>query len=1046
MRSKFKWIFTLLLALTVQFSFAQEKTITGVVSDANGPLPGVNVVVKGTQRGVSTGFDGSYSIRAKEGETLVYSFMGMRDISKIVGASNVINTILQDDSKQLTEVVVVAYGTQKKSNVTGSIAKIKSESIEKRPLTNLSSAIEGATAGVIVTSGSGQPGSGQDIRIRGFGSVGGSNSPLYVVDGIPINGDLSGINPQDIDNISILKDAGSTALYGNKASNGVVLVTTKKGKSAKGSIRMNVGTGVVTRGNQEYDRLNPFQYYEVFWDARRNGLLYALTNPQTPAQAAQNATNDIFGLLQSNPFNVANNQIVGLDGKINPNAQLIYRSADLDWQKSIQRVGLIKTADLSFDGKTEKGDFYASLSYLDQEGYIINSDFNRVSGRLNASNNVLKWLKTGVNIGANLSRGNQAQANDDTNASFVNPFRFTRTMGPIYPIYELDANGDYILDSNGQKIYAIDTRPSGANSGRHILAETKLNRDRDERNSFNGKAFFELTLAKGLKLTNNLSYEIENLNNSVFWNPLVGDGQPSGYAAKTNDRITTVAYNQLLNYNFKLSDLHNFDVLVGHESQEFKFQRLFADKRGLIFEGNTELDNFSQNASISSYTDSFSEESFFSRLNYEFSDRYNLSLSARRDGSSRFSEDNRWGNFWGAGLAWNVSNESFLKDATSVNELKLRASYGELGNNRGIGYYPYKDLAGLGYNNQAEPGVVISNLGAKDLKWEKSKHLDVALDFGFFNRLRGTVGYYHKESSDLIFNVPLPLSNGGTVYGDDIPKNIGNMVNKGFEVEINYDLFKKQDFKWTVTLNASTLKNEITKLPPGQDVIPQGTKQLKVGRSLYDYYIRDWYGVDPADGAGLFVAQDPNATGVRIINGVAVTPNSNNAKFVYAGSVIPDYFGSFSSNLKYKNFGLDIMTTYQIGGKNLDTNYQSLMNTSSYGAALHVDNLDRWQQPGDVTSVPRADATMGGQWAATSDRFLVDASFFSLRQVNLYYDFPKLLTDKIDASNVRIFVNGENLFNINARKGFVQQQSFTGNTSNNYIPSRVVTLGVNFKF
>lgn len=1044
MKTKLHGILTLLLVLFVQIAFAQEKTITGTVSDETGPLPGVSVLIQGTTAGTFTDFDGKYTLRAKIGDVLVFSYVGMDNQNRTVGNSDVIDVVMSG-SQVLQEVVVVAYGTSKKEAITGAVHQIQAADIERRPLANISQAIEGSTPGIMVTSASGQPGSGQSIRIRGFSSFSSSNAPLYVVDGIPISGDLSSINPADIESVSILKDASSTALFGNKASNGVVLVTTKKGKSQDGELKVNISSGIVSRGNKEYDRLNAFDYYEAMWETRRNAnAIPGIATEAALAAANLDASNNIVSNLGNNPFNVPNNQIVGIDGKINPNAQLLYPD-DLDWEAAITRTGIRKNADLSFQQRTEKGDYFASLGYLDEQGYVVDSDYTRVTARLNANYQAETWLKIGVNIAGRISEANQAQTAGSN--SFVNPFRFTRGIGPIYPIHKHDPSGALILDANGQPIFELnDNRTSNASTGRHIVAEIAWDSDRRENNNLNTKTSAEIKLAEGLTFTTNLSYEVQNFYRSQYRNTFVGDGAPGADAFKQYVRTVTTGFNQLLNYTRSFNDVHNFELLAGHESQSYEEDDLNANKDIEIFGGNSELGNFVTISGADSTFDEQTDDSYFGRLNYNYDNKYFLSASIRTDGSSVFAEDTRWGTFWSLGGSWSVDKEQFIADVAWIDFLKLRASIGEVGNNRLGTYYAYQGLLGLGYNNATEAGVVLSSKASPDLKWETLQNSDVAIEFGLFDRLSGTIEYYDKKSVDLIFSVPLPLSAGGTVYGDAQNQNIGELFNRGVEVSLTYDVIEKENLKWSMTVNASTLKNEFTQLPTGQEEIINGTKKLKVGKGLYDYWIRDWYGVDPADGAGLFVADDPNASGVRTVDGIAVTTSSSNAKYIYAGSVIPDLFGSVISNLKYKSFNLDFLFTYQIGGVNLDNNYAGLLNSGAYGGALHKDILNRWRQPGDITDIPRNDAVLATQWQATSDRFLHDASYLSLRQINLSYNLPDSLIEKIGLSSAQVFANAENVFNINKRRGFSQQQDFSGNTSNVFEPSKVVTFGLNLKF
>ena len=1044
-QAKLSWVFAALL-FSVASMYAQEKRITGTVVDQSGiPLPGVNILVVGTTNGTQTDFDGNYSISASEGQTLLFTYLGLKDARKKVGTENTINVQMEDDTQALSEVVVVGYGTSRKEALTGSITQIKSEEISKRPISNLASALEGASAGITATASGGQPGSTQEIRIRGFGSFGASNDPLYVVDGIPTSGNLNNINPADIESLTILKDASSTAIYGNKAANGVVLVTTKSGKNQKGQVSLSVSTGIIDRGIPEYDRIDAFQYYPIMWEALRNSnAVPGVATTDELNTANQDASNSIFSVLGYNPFNVANDQIVGTNGQLNPSASLLYN--DFDWEGAIIRTGIRKNADLSYQGGNEKITYYGSFGYLNEEGYLINSDFERFTGRVNISAQATDWLKLGTNFAGTFSNSNQSNIGGSN--SFRNPFGFTRGIGPIYPVFAHDpVTGEFIFDENGNRVYdLIDNRPSAASTGRHIVVERMNDRDFDELTTLNFKAFAEFKLYEGLKFTTNISYEDENFYNTFFWNKIIGDGAPDGLGFRQYERTKRIGFNQLLNYTKTFED-HNFEVLVGHETQELKIDDLNGTRQVQIADGNTELINFVNTTNLESVFDSEAEESYFGRLNYNYDGKYFLSGSLRTDGSSRFAPDNRWGTFWSAGASWIIDREDFMDSVDWVNQLKFRASYGEVGNKQGIGFYPSQATFELGNNNQAAPGILRSSLGAPDLVWEKTANYDIALEFGLFdNRLSGTLEYYNRKSIDLIFDVPVAPSNGfiQNPPDDDLPfikENIGTLVNKGIEVSLTSEIIRNDNFGWGLTINASTLTNEFEKLP--QEEVLNGTKKFTVGKGLFDYWIRDWYGVDPSDGSGLFVAEDPELNGVRTIDGVAVTPDSDNAKFHYAGSVIPDLFGSVINNLRFKNFTLSSLFVYQIGGENLDFNYRGIMSVGTYGEAKHVDILNRWQQPGDITDVPRMDANFTSEWNSTSDRWLIDSSFFNLRQITLTYDFNQKIMDKLGITSLNFYASAENVFSINARKGFNVQQEFSGNTSNVYTPARIVTFGLN---
>jgi TonB-linked SusC/RagA family outer membrane protein len=1044
MKTKFNGILTLLLAFVVQISFAQEKTISGIVTDGSGPLPGVTVLVKGTDKGTQTTFDGVYQIVVKTGDVLTFSYVGMKTISLTVGSGDTLNAVMQEDANVLDEVIVVAYGTAKKGDFTGAATQINSDDLEARTLSNVSTALEGAAAGVSVSMASGQPGEGQDIRIRGFGSFSAGSSPLYVVDGIPFNGYINSINPSDIESLTVLKDASSTALYGNKAANGVVLITTKQGKNKAGQFSLNVSSSIVDRSIPEYDRINADQYYPIMWEALRNSdAIPGIDSAVDVTAANEMASSKIFDQLLNNPYNVPNNQIVLTDGTLNPSASLLYPD-DLDWVDAVTRVGYRQNYDMSFQGGTEKSDFYVSLGYLNEEGYLLSSDFERISGRMNVNYQANKWLKTGLNIGATTSKGNQSQATSAGSNNFVNPIRFSRSMGPIYNIYEHDATGAYVLDENGEKIFDLGaSRATGASPGRHIAAELAWNEDLDEITSLSGKSYIDITLMEGLVFTTNVSLDTRNFYNIDFRNKFVGDGAPAGAASRTSTKRTTVGFNQLLNYT-KSFDKHNFKFLVAHESLEMRYNYFYGRRTEIIADGNTELINFVTATDVYTYEDNENDESYFGRINYDYDGKYFLSASYRQDGTSKFASDKRWGDFFSIGGAWRLDKESFIENKDWIDMLKLRASYGEIGNNSGISYYAYQGLYDLDYNNQSESGFLQGSLEAPNLLWEQSASSDVAIEFRLFNKLNGVIEYYNRESDNLLFDVPLPLSSGSS----SISQNIGTMYNRGFEIALDYDVVNTNDFTWNFGINAATIKNEFTKLP--QEEIINGSKKLMVGKSIYDFWLKDWYGVDPADGAALYTPTEDAVTNagsdIRTVDGNILTTSSGNAEYHYAGTAIPDLTGAITSSFTYKDFNLGFLFTYQIGGENIDYNYKSIMSTGSYGAALSTDILDRWQQPGDITDVPRMDVSKTVDFNATSDRWLVDASYFNLKQISLGYNLPKDLLDNIGVSTAKFYVSAENVFSINARKGLNVQQEFSGTTANVYTPSRIVTLGLNVKF
>ncbi|WP_232539037.1 TonB-dependent receptor [Chitinophaga tropicalis] len=1032
-----------LVGIAPKAEVIDDIKVKGRVTDESGsPLIGVSVRVQKTGKGTTTNANGEYEIEVPSTGMLVFSYMGHVDQEVAVKGRGTVSIVLQQDTKGLNEVVVIAYGTANRKTFTGSLTQIESKDLQTRPVTNAFNALEGAAPGIQVNSGSGQPGDGPSIRIRGIGSINASSEPLYVVDGVPFSGDISSISADDIESMSLLKDASSSALYGARAANGVVIITTKKGKRNGHHIQFKAMQGVTGRAIPEYDRVNAYEYYPLMWEAYRNSLV---SSTVTLEQASQTASNDIKNRLGYNPFNVADNAIVGTDGKINPDAKLKYAD-DLDWTKAVQRTGSRGDYGISFNGGSDKSDYFISLGYVKEKGFVMKSDFERVNGRINLNTNPLKWFKTGINANGSFIRTNQGNTVDNS-SSYINPFNFTRNMGPIYPIHKHDATtGEYVLDEFGKKIYDLgDARPAGAFAGRHVIQETELNNNSFKRNTFSARTYGEVSFLRDFKFTTNISVDVQNDLVSTYDNTTVGDGAPAGRASRTNRTRTGFTFNQLLNYNRSFG-LHNIEVLAGHENYDFTYNYLYGARQQVIIDGSSsELANFTTTNSLTSRTDKYRTEGYLSRANYNYNEKYFLSASLRRDGTSRFSKDLRWGNFWSVGAGWRLDSERFMEGTTNwLDMLKVRSSYGSVGNDALLDadldpiYYAWQAL----YEPRAnadEPGVLQTTLSS-NLVWEQNKTFDAGVDFGFLkNRITGSFEFFRRQSSNLLFRVPLPLSTGLVERNE----NVGTMWNRGFEVQLGIEIIRKKDFKWRLDLNATTYKNQVTKLP--KDEIINGTKKLMVGHSQYDYWLREYYGVDPDDGAPLYRALNTAASSNRITkSGDTVTTSVSNAKYHYAGSAIPDVYGGFTNTFSYKNFELSVLVSYQIGGKVYDQTYLGLMHGGTYGAALHKDALKRWQKAGDVTDVPKFNnGNLTNIAAGTSDRWLVDASYINLRRVSLGYTLPKVYTSMLHLTSANIFVSGENLFLKTARKGMNVTQAFTGVTSNVYVPARIITMGIN---
>jgi TonB-linked SusC/RagA family outer membrane protein len=1028
---------------------AQNRTISGRITNELGEgIANASVTVKGTTNGTVTNATGNFSLSITPStRTLVVSSVGFQTREITIGNQNTYDLTLSGDAQSMNEVVVVAYGTQKRESITGSVATVGAKQLETRLTTNISQALAGAAPGISATSGNGQPGSSAAIRIRGFGSVNASSAPLYVVDGFPYEGFIGDLNTNDIESISLLKDASSTALYGARAANGVVLITTKKGKSAEPRVNINVTSGYSQRGIPEYDRVGANDYYPLMWQALKHSLMFPTSGTGlSESAAAAQASATIADQLFYNPYNVANNQIVGTDGKLNPAAQLQYN--DFDWFKLMAKNGNRNEAALNISAKQNRSDYYISLNYLKDEGFLLKSDYERASARVNLNSQVKNWLRTGLNISGVVVKSNNASATDDNTASIINPFVFARGIGPIYPVRAYTNTGEPVLDAFGNHMYdygmhqgAIN-RPSGAYPGRHVYLETMLNQNISTRNSIIARTFMEGKFLRDFTFTTNVGLDLNNTRGKSFQNKTVGDGVTAGGTSTTSsNEYRTISMNQLLNYKRKFG-MHSIGVLVGHENQWVDETYFSGSRRKMNLDGNVELVNFTELASATGRQETLRRDAYLSRVNYDFEGKYFAEVSYRRDGSSRFAPESRWGNFYSVGASWFIKRENFLSNVTWLNDLKIRAAYGTVGNDALDTYYEYQALYGLGWNNAGQPGALATKISNPDLTWEVNKTLSLGVDFGMFqNRLSGSVELFDRGSSQLLFDVPQGLSSVVTTRTE----NIGAMSNRGIELQLNGDVIRAKNVNWSIQLNATSLKNEITKLPGGQP-ITSGTKRLEEGRDIYAFYLRQWYGVDPTDGASLYHALPGLTSGYRIAKtGDTVVTDHTLARFDYSGSAIPKVFGSIGSTIEVRGISLSFLLNYQIGGKFYDGNYASLMRPS-YGSSLHADVLKSWQKPGDATNIPRLDIANTGMINAQSSRWLIDASYLSFRNVTLSYAFNRDILNKIGLSQLRVYLSGENLAVLSKRKGMNPAESFNGTNSAIYTPNRALSAGVNLSF
>ncbi|QNL50839.1 SusC/RagA family TonB-linked outer membrane protein [Olivibacter sp. SDN3] len=1072
--------FFLACTLLIGAVHAQQRVIRGKVTSAadGATLAGATVSVVGTTVSVQVSSDGNYEINVPGGATELSAFyLGFDRQTIATEDKSVINFALSASSEMLSEVIVhVPYGSMRKTAFTGSESTISAKNFENQQVSSFTRALEGVAPGVQATNGGGAPGTSADIRIRGIGSVNANSSPLYVVDGVPYVGSNISLSTDDIETTTVLKDAAATALYGSRAANGVVMITTKKGRDGSPELAFTARTGFVNRAIPEYDRVNVPQYYEGMWHATYNRIIRTQradgTFP-TAEEARQSASTSLIpGNLVYNNTDQPNNLVVLPNGQFNPDASILYQD---DWQDVLFRSPFRQDYNLNVRGGTDKGNYYISMGYLNEPGYVKFTGYERFTGRVNVNSKIKEWLSAGLNADGALGYQDNLLA-DGTFTT--NPFYYTRIMGPIYPVWQRDQSGSIVIDPlTGQQVLDWGTnaqmgaRPYAGNS--NLLGSLDLDDRSGKTGNMNFNTYLEARFLNNFTFRTTLGGNYFNRYGTTFQNPEFGDAaNVSGRSTKNQTRQLSFTFNQILTYDKTFNEDHHLNVLVGHENYRNTRNFLNATRSGFPFPGNTELAPAATLEAASSYEDYHRIEGYLSRANYSYKERYLFSASFRRDGTSRFfpgiggESSNQWGNFFSIGAGWRLSEEAFLQHATWVNELKLRGSYGEQGNegvqrtrptgetdqenpgNTNIdNFYGWQSLYTFGWNNVNFPGVILNSLPNQGLTWEKNRNLNIGLDFQLFNnRIEGSVEWYNRESSNLLFQVPLPLSTGGLSTGDaSIWRNVGTMYNRGVEVQLGYNAIRKTDFDWRIDLNLSHYRNKVTRLAPEnrEGGIIEGTKKIMEGEDVYRFWLRDYAGVDPDNGDALWyqdVLDDSgNPTGERI-----TTNNINQASFYYHGSAIPDLFGGLTNSFRYKGFDLSVLLTFQLGGQFYDGNYAALMHMGSYGSNWHADILDAWKQPGDVTDVPRLQNAIAAANAGNSQssRFLFDASYLNIKNITFGYNLPQQVVNNIGLTRLRVFANVDNAHIFTSRKGMDPQRAFTGVSDFTYPTMRNFTFGV----
>lgn len=1095
-----KKLFLLLTAvlITAACAMAQSKVVSGTVVSAadDEPLAGATVMPIGGGQGTSTDIDGNFSLTVPDKvNELNVSYVGF-NTRKVAVSSGKMTIKLESSENSLDEVMVVAYGTAKKSAFTGSATVISNDAIEKTQVTNVLDALSGKVAGLQLSNSSGAPGaSSPTIRIRGFSSMNAGNSPLVIVDGTPYSNDINTLNTNDIESMTVLKDAASNALYGARGANGVILITTKRAKLGEAKVTVDAKWGVNMRATQDYDYIkDPAQYYETYYNSLYTFATTApeiVTNPQTgddenigglgydAARAYIWANNNLtadnaYGLGYNVYTMPAGQYLIGKNGKLNPNATLgrivnnkgaNYFVTPDNWLDETYKHSLRQEYNVSVTQGNDKSNFFASVGYLKNDGIIVaKSDFQRFTARLNADVQAKPWLKVGARGSYSHIVMNAMDSEEGNSASTDNIFAAATGIAPIYPLYIRDAAGNIMVDKFGNTRYDYG---SGDNAGlkRPIFGDSNavdamiLDTNKVEGNNFNGAAFVEVRFLKDFKFTSNNNVNLQEMRQTTVTNPYYGQyATQNGVVGKYHTRSVDYTYQQLLTWNHRFGK-HNVDALLGHEWFKTTYYYLYASKSSMFDRGNEELAGAIIKGNANSYTTEYNNEGWIFRGQYDYDSKYFFSGSFRRDASSRFHPDHRWGNFWSLGGAWIISKESFLQDVTWLDMLKVKLSYGEQGNDN-IGNFRYTNTYNI-VNSNNMPGATPASMGNEDITWEKNGNFNAGVEFSMFNgRFTGNIEAFYRKTSDMLMFFPLPSSFGYTGYYD----NIGDMKNTGVEIELGGTPIKTKNFKWDVNFNMTWYKNRISKLPEdrkGQKGYifkddfksepaygySSGNYFYGEGESMYSFYTYKYAGVNKENGKPLYYKNVYNKDGDVI--GTETTDDYTKASRYIIGTALAPVYGGFSTSFAYRDFDLSLAFNYQIGGKVYDSGYAQLMGTpydSSKGGNIHSDMLNAWSPSNPDSDIPRN--MFGQQYTnATSDRFITDASYLSLENINFGYTLPTKLVRKAYLSKVRVYLACDNVWVWSKRQGLDPRQSFTGGNNNTYYaPIRTISGGLTVEF
>ncbi len=1002
------------------------------------------------------------------------SYIGM--LTQEVAIKPTVKVILKSDAKQLDEVIVVAYGQQKKSAFTGSAGVVSAEKLSERVVSNITNAMSGQVAGVQSISNSGQPGSSAKIRIRGIGSMSSDNSPLYVVDGVPYDSDISAINPQDIESMTVLKDASANAIYGARGANGVILITTKTGKEGTAKVTFDAKWGSNSRMVPQYDVIGAGEYYETQYKALYNSKAYSGSSAAS-AYAYADATlldskNGGLGYLV---YTVPQGEkLIGSNFKLNPNASLGYSDGTYfyspdDWYNEIFGSNLRQEYNASIAGKSDKISYYASVGYLNDSGLISNSSFKRYTGRAKVDYQAKKWLKVGTNLAYTYSDTEAPDSQDsDSWGSSGNLFYVVNTLGPIYPMYVRNADGSIAHDSTtGYTIYdsGNNTNFSRPNTTGNAARDIELNRQHNYIDNLSGKWYAQITPLEGLTLTANIAVNVQNERLNQLYSRFGSQSASDGMAYVESDRKFGVNNQYLASYSTTIAEKHNIDALVGYEQYRYKSQVLYGQNTNLYDPNIGELGNAAGTSKkvAKSYTDNYMTEGILSRIQYNYDGKYFVNASYRRDASSRFADGHRWGNFGSVGGAWLITKEDFMKPTSSwLNSLKYKVSWGQQGNDgllrtvNGISrdnWYAYKDQYTISYDEATKQySLVLAYKGNEDITWETSYSFNTGFDFEMFNnRLSGSIEYFSRKTTNLLYNKPVPISSG--ISTGSVPTNVGSIMNKGVELDLNAVALRNQNLEWSFNFNLTHYSNKITKLDA--DLEANGGQKgsyyiYRVGGSLYNSYLKTYAGVDPDTGKALYYVDPDNGDYTK-------TSNNEEAKQADQGSTLPKVYGGLGTTLRFYGFDFSVQMAYQLGGKYYDGAYQSFMHNGGdgmQGTNWSTDIRKAWTPNNRYTDVPRLNAA-DPCYQLDSSRFLTSSDYLSLNNITLGYSLPKRLLNNFGISSLRVYVTADNVALLSARKGLDPRQSLGvgsstydsgAESSSSYSAMRTITGGITLTF